>query len=199
MNKQLYFVAGVVATLLFVSAFQFVSAWSWPWDSPQLEPNPNALACTKDIRPSNVYACKSVQAPEGIFQNIQVSVIDSGQVKLRASALDNRSTVIKPVTGNGLYIASYNGLFKLKGDITLEGSQTTNGVDNVEIKEYQGHLLITPSGNSQSSGTVKIYGDLAVGNDVHFNALRGPLYDNRSAYACLDRDGNLYRSDSPCR
>ena len=55
------------------------------------------------------------------------------------------------------------------------------------------------SGSSQSSGTVKIYGDLAVGNGVHFNALAGPSNDNRSAYACLDRYGNLYRSDSPCR
>ena len=199
MNKQLYFFTSVIATLLVVSTLSSVSAFSWPWDKPQLGPNSDAPACTNDIRPTNVYACKSVQAPRGVFQNLQVSVIDSDEIQLRASALDNRSSVIKPVTGNGLYVASYNGLFKLSGDITLEGSQTTNGVDNVEIKEYQGHLLITPSGSSQSSGTVKIYGDLAVGNGVHFNALAGPSNDNRSAYACLDRYGNLYRSDSPCR
>ena len=207
MNKQIYFVAGIVATLLVVSMFSMVSAWEWPWQASeraQLGPSGNTTptaVCGPDIRPSNVYACKSVQAPQGTFGNLSVNGVafiggnNPGKINLQSFTISDSSQLGNPIslfTDEGhnysTMVADFIGGLEVRGQLAVYDSERggpgrifTGRLDSVsDIQTKYGNISISP-----------LYGT----GDLYIGKLRG----NGTAYACLDAEGKLFRSNTACR
>lgn len=79
--------------------------------------------------------------------------------------------------------AAVRGYFKVSTPRGYVGSIVAIGDD------YRGGIL---SVSNENEGVVKIYGNLSI------SSLRVGIYGNTNAYACLNSNGMLYRSTTPC-
>jgi predicted small secreted protein len=80
------------------------------------------------------------------------------------------------------------------GDFSCE-VRNLDAIDSVFIGEsLTVDGLSTFKGNISASDTILAFGiKLRSGRSSYF-----PLRSNGTAYACFDRDGNIFRKDSPC-